>query len=79
MDNTSNQIATAAIIARQWHHVAGRTKYDSPFNAYDLQNLLQVHTVLEGKKVDLGKLVLGSPLGCVFYADSESVLSAPIR
>lgn len=50
MDNASNQIATAAIIARQWHHVAGRTKYDSPFNAYDLQNLLQVHTVLEEKK-----------------------------
>lgn len=48
MDNASNKIATAAIIARQWHHVAGRTKYDSPLNAYDLQNLLQVHTVIKG-------------------------------
>lgn len=68
MDNTSNKIATAAIIARQWHHVAGRTKYDSPFNAYDLQNLLQVHTVIKEKKkkVNFGKLVLGSPPGCVF-------------
>lgn len=66
MDNASNKIATAAIIARQWHHVAGRTKYDSPFNAYDLQNLLQVHTVIKAKKkkrVDFGKLVPGSPLG----------------
>lgn len=64
MDNTSNKIATAAIIARQWHHVAGRTKYDSPFNAYDLQNLLQVHTVIEEKKY--GDLVPGSPPRCVF-------------
>lgn len=83
MDNTSNKIATAAIIARQWHHVAGRPKYDSPFNAYDLRNLLQVHTVLkEGEKKK--KWIWASwwweaPLGCAFYADSESVLSGPIR
>lgn len=31
----------------------------------------------EGEKVDLGKLCLlaQSPLGCVFYTDSESALS----
>lgn len=46
MDNTSNKIATAAITVQPWHHIAEYTKYDSPFNAYDLQNLLQVRTFI---------------------------------
>lgn len=80
MDNTSNKIATAAIIARQWHHVAGRTKYDSPFNAYDLQNLLQVHTVIKEKKKWIQpSWCWEAPWGVYFNADSESVLSVPIR
>jgi len=44
MDNTSNKIATAAITVQPWHHIAEYTKYNSPFNTYDLQNLLQVRT-----------------------------------
>lgn len=44
MDNTSNKIATAAITVQPWHHITEYTKYYSPFNAYDLQNLLLVRT-----------------------------------
>lgn len=81
MDNASNKIATAAIIARQWHHVAGRTKYDSPFNAYDLQNLLQVHTVIKAKKksgfrqVSAGK----PPWGVYFTLTVNQCYQPPIR
>lgn len=65
MDSTSNKIATAAIIARHWRHAAGRTKYHSPFNVYDLQNLLQVHTVIKGgkKKYILSGLCWEAPWG----------------
>lgn len=81
MDNTSNKIATAAIIARQWHHVAGRTKYDSPFNAYDLQNLLQVHTVIkEKKKSGFRQVGTGKPPGvCIFTLTVNQCYQPPIR
>lgn len=69
------------------HSTLLNTQNMIPFNAQnDLKNLLRVPAFLFKKrveekgareKVDLGKLCLlaRSPPGCVFYTDSESVLS----
>lgn len=77
MDSTSNKIATAAIIARHWRHAAGRTKYHSPFNVYDLQNLLQVHTVIKGGgKSIFCQVCAGKPPGvCIWRWLWISVIS----